>query len=161
MRSRGRKTDDVSFGEGEDRALVLQKIPQVELSTLKKLPPTDLRLLWVNDWHDGPLEAVVELAGEPCLMVLHSEDPTSDKSPYRWLILRLTPAQRADEEKWHALFVEHVGDHWCFHDSTYPHPKTTSPTPQPEKFYEPYRARPRLDVSTNEVLGWADEMPSR
>jgi hypothetical protein len=143
---------------------VLQKIPQVELSALKKIAPGDFRLLWVNDWYDGPIEAVVELtAGEPCLMVLHSEDPTSDKSPYRWLILRLTPEQRADEEKWHALFVEHVGDHWCFHDdtTTYPHPKKPSATPSPEKFYDQYRARSPLDVSNNEVLGWADEMPAR
>jgi hypothetical protein len=140
---------------------VLQKIPQVELSKLKKIAAADFRLLWVNDWYDGPLEAIVELADEPCLMVLHSEDPTSDKSPYRWLILRLTSDQRTDEEKWHALFVEHVGDHWCFHDTTkYPHPNPATPNPKPEKFYEPYRARPPLDVSNNEVLGWADEMPS-
>ena len=36
----------------------------VDLTALPKMAPTDLRLLWVNDWYDGPLEAVVENAGE-------------------------------------------------------------------------------------------------
>jgi len=137
---------------------VLQKIPEVELAKLTKIASIDLRLLWVNDWYDGPLESVVELNGESCMMVLHSEDRSSEK-PYRWLILRLTPEQRADEEKWHSLFVEHVGDHWCFHGPSVPHPKP-NPKPTPEKFYEPYRQRPPLDVSANTVLGWTDEMPA-
>lgn len=135
------------------------KIPEVDLSSLKKIAPADMRLLWVNDWYDGPLEAVVELGGESCLMILHDEDPASEK-PYRWLLMRLTEAQRADEEAWHRLFVEHVGDHWCFHDASIEHPAPAE-NPDPQKFYGPYQNRPPLDVTNNDVLGWADEMPAR
>jgi hypothetical protein len=137
---------------------VANKIPQVELAALKKIAPNDVRLLWVNDWYDGPREAIVEHDGECCLMVLYDEVNGAER-PYRWLFVRLTPEQRADEQRWHDLFVEHVGDHWCFHGQAIAH-TAPSGAPDPEKFYGPYRERPPLDMTGNTVLGWADEMPS-
>jgi hypothetical protein len=114
--------------------------------------------LWVNDWHDGPLEAVVEHGGNHCLMVLHRVDTTNES--YEWLVIRLTEPQRADEEKWHALYVEHVGEHWCFHGATIAH-FTPTREPDPDAFFDAYRERPPLDLSNNPVVGWADEMPAR
>jgi hypothetical protein len=134
------------------------KIPKVELSTLRKILPAELQLLWVNDWDDGPLEAVVEHAGQACLMILHDEDANADA--YRWLLIPLDAPQLAEEEKWHALFVEHVGDHWCFHGSKVAHPDPVGEA-EPEKFHSAYKSRPLLDLSGNDVLGWADEMPAR
>lgn len=136
------------------------KLPEVELATLNKIAPADLRLLWVNDWDDGPLEAVVEHAGAPCLMVLHGED-TGAERPYRWLVVRLSPEQRADEERWHALYVEHVGDHWCFHGSAVSHPTPSPAEPDRETFFRALRTRPSLDLRDGTVVGWADEMPAR
>ena len=135
------------------------KVPVVELATLTKIAPGDLRLLWVNDWYDGPLEAVVEHAGEQCLMVLHHEDTGADQ-PYSWLVIRLSPAQRAEEEKWHALYVEHVGEHWCFHGSAVVHPPPSA-EPDADRFFTPFRERPSLDLAGSTVIGWADEMPAR
>jgi hypothetical protein len=135
------------------------QLPEVELATLKKIAPGDLRLLWVNDWYDCPLEAVVEHDGAPCLMVLHHEDTVSDP-PYRWLLVHLTADQHADEERWHALYVEHVGDHWCFHGATVEHPAPTGAA-DPDAFFTACRQRPPLDVRSNTVLGWADELPAR
>jgi hypothetical protein len=135
-------------------------IPSVQLERLPKLLPTDLRLLWVNDWYDGPLEAVVELRGARCLMVLYAEDVASD-NPYTWVIFELTPDQVADEQKWHALYVEHVGDHWCFHDAaTLVHPAPVQPR-DPDRFQRLYEARADLDLSANVALGWTYEMPKR
>ena len=34
----------------------------VDLANLRQLKAADLGLLWVNDWYDGPLEAVVRPA---------------------------------------------------------------------------------------------------
>ena len=135
------------------------KLPEVELAALTKVAPDDLRLLWVNDWYEGPLEAIVEHAGTPYLMVLHHEDAGSEQ-PYHWLLVQLTAEQRADEEAWHALYVEHVGDHWCFHGPAIQHPPP-SLEPDPDRFFAAYRNRSPLDVSGNTVLGWADEMPAR
>ncbi|MBX3225279.1 MAG: hypothetical protein KF795_32540 [Labilithrix sp.] len=137
----------------------MTKLPEVELAALGKISPDALRLLWVNDWYDGPLEAVVEHSGAPCLMVLHDEGGSAEH-PYRWLLIRLTPEQRADEERWHALYAEHVGDHWCFHGSAVQHP-APAPEHDPSRFFSAYRERPALDVTANEVIGWADEMPAR
>lgn len=134
--------------------------PSVQLERLPKLSPTDLRLLWVNDWYEGPLEAVVELRGARCLMVLHHQDVAAE-NPYRWVIFELTPDQLADEQKWHGLYVEHVGDHWCFHDATVlPHAAPVQPR-DPERFHALYKDREDLDLSSNVALGWTDEMPKR
>lgn len=129
----------------------------VDLTALPKLAPTELRLLWVNDWYDGPLEAVVEHAGERQLMVLHGESQADDEMPMRWVLFRLSAEQWVEEERWHALFEEHVGHHWCFHHE--------SPPESPEghdarRFYEPYAKRtPRL-LDTDAACGWVDEMPA-
>lgn len=134
------------------------KLPEIDLEALQKIAPGDLRLLWVNDWYDGPIEAVVEHEGHRCLMVLHHEEKGADR-PYSWLVIRLSAEQRADEEAWHALYVEHVGDHWCFHGSaaSCAEPSTD---PDAERFFRALRARPPLDLSGSTVVGWADEMPA-
>lgn len=134
-------------------------VPAVDLEALPKLAAGDVRLLWVNDWYDGPLEAVVEHAGERKLMVLHAGDVVDVEQPMRWVLFGLSDAQWKDEERWHALFEEHVGHHWCFHHAE---PPADPPEPRDAKlFYEPYAQRsPRvLDVAT--ASGWLDEMPAR
>lgn len=134
----------------------MRKVPIVDVSALTKIAASDLRLLWVNDWYDGPLEAIVEHAGVSCLMVLQHE---SDDD-YTWLLVRLTPEQRVDEEKWHALFATHVGDHWCFHGEAVVHPPPPSGS-RPDGFFGAYKTRPPVDLSRNAVVGWADEMPAK
>ena len=134
--------------------------PSVELKRLKKVSPGDLRLLWVNDWYDGPLEAVVDHQGTRCLMVLHHEDLTSDK-PYQWVLFPLTPEQLAEEMRWHELYVKHVGDHWCFHDVdvvSHPPPESSRDLDAFQKFF---RERDEIDLSSNTAVGWTDEMPKR
>ena len=128
----------------------------VDLAELPQLAAADLRLLWVNDWYEGPLEAVVEHGGERCLMVLHGQRVVDIEKPMSWVIFRLSAAQWLDEERWHALFEEHVGHHWCFHAE--PPPEPNDPR-DPNRFYEPHATRaPR---TLGEPLGWVDEMPAR
>ncbi len=135
------------------------EIPKVELSALRKLSPSDVRLLWVDDWYEGPLEAMVEHGGERCLMVLFERPVVAtDDDDFRWLLVRLTPEQRADEERWHALFAEHVGDHWCFHPED-PHDFATDITRDPQLFWGPFSRRPKVDLTGNDVVGWLDELP--
>ncbi|MBX3185547.1 MAG: hypothetical protein KF819_00975 [Labilithrix sp.] len=134
----------------------MAKVPSVDISTLPKLAASELRLLWVNDWYDGPLEAVVEHDGARCLMVL---DGTIDvENAMRWLLFHLTAEQWVEEEKWHALFEEHVGHHWCFDHEERPEPETPR---DPERFYGPYRSRAPLDLSSARPFAWVDEMPAR
>lgn len=135
----------------------MPQLPSVTLAALRKIRPDEVRLLWVNDWYDGPLEAVVEHAGERCLMVLNDRSSLGDEGgPHRWVLIRLTAEQAVDEEWWHALFVQHVGEHWCMHKE--PHARVVGPQ-DPELFHRPLRARPPREYATDEVIGWLDEMP--
>ena len=128
----------------------------VDLAGLPKLAAADLRLLWVNDWYDGPLEAVVEHGGDRYLMVLNGADVVDVEKPMQWVLFRLSAAQWTDEERWHALFEEHVGHHWCFHGEPPPEPAEAR---DPKRFYDCYAKRsPR---TLGQALGWVDEMPAR
>ena len=136
------------------------ELPKVDLAALPKLTPADVRLLWVDDWYDGPLEAMVEYRGERCLMVLYDRPvAASDDDSYRWLLVRLTPEQRAEEERWHVLFAQHVGEHWCFHPEA-PHAFPNGSPRDPALFYGPHGARAKLDLSGNTTLGWLDALPT-
>ncbi|HEY8076885.1 MAG TPA: hypothetical protein VIF62_22315 [Labilithrix sp.] len=135
-------------------------LPKVDLATLPKLTAADVRLLWVDDWYDGPLEAMVEHQGERCLMVLYDRPVArSDADEYRWLLVRLTPEQQAEEERWHTLFAQHVGEHWCLH-ADQPHGFPADTTRDPQLFYGPHAARGELDLTANTALGWLDELPA-
>lgn len=126
----------------------------VDLASLPKLVAAELRLLWVNDWYDGPLEAVVEHSGERCLMVLHGQKVVDVEKPMEWVIFQLSAEQWAEEERWHALFEEHVGHHWCFHIEPPPEPAAAR---DPKRFYEPFAKRGERTLG--KPLGWVDEMP--
>jgi hypothetical protein len=132
-------------------------VTAVDLSALPKLASTDLRLLWVNDWYDGPLEAVVEHAGERQLMVLHGEVSADEDKPMRWVLFRLSPEQWSEEDRWHALFEEHVGHHWCFHHETVP---DSTEAHDARRFYEPYAKRSPRALDTGAACAWVDEMPA-
>ena len=126
----------------------------VDLTDLPRLAAADLRLLWVNDWYDGPVEAAVELDGARCLMLLNAPLEQPD-APMQWVVFRLSEEAFAEEEHWHALFEEHVGHHWCFHHDE-PPPEPAEPRDR-RAFYEAYEKRaPR---TLGPALGWLDEMP--
>jgi hypothetical protein len=135
-------------------------LPSVDFTALPKLTPADVRLLWVDDWYDGPLEAMVEHGGARCLMVLYAHPHASSPDDgYRWLLVRLTGVQQAERERWHALYAQHVGEHWCFHPET-PHAFPNGGARDPQRFYGPFRGRDKLDLRGNPALGWMDELPS-
>lgn len=142
----------------------MPKPADITLSALPKLEATDVRLMWVNDWYDGPLEAVVERAGERLLMVLHAMPEAraaGEDAPWQWLLYPLTPAQWEEEDRWHALFEQHVGHHWCFHhDSSEPEVREPE-SREPQRFYEPYKSRKPLDLSSNVPVAWLDQMPAK
>jgi hypothetical protein len=135
----------------------MAEVPAVDLASLPKLEASALRLLWVNDWYDGPLEAVVEDRGERRLMVLHGDGRVDVEKPMRWVIYRLSPEQWVEEDRWHALFEQHVGHHWCFHHDA--PPDEPSNAPDSRRFYEPYAGRAARELEATSACGWVDEMP--
>lgn len=119
-----------------------------------EIPLGELRVLWIHDYWDGPLSGVLAHRGrlrwfECCNF---SEEAEGEVEPRRYLLRDLTDAEIADEEKWHALFVEHVGDHWTAHEDG--RQGTMKPQAEHAKFYEPYSKRTPPDCSTHPILGW-------
>lgn len=140
--------------------MTMPKTPPLDLGALPKLTPSDVRLLWVNDFYDAPLEAIVEHEGVRCIMVLHDRSAVTDDA-LRWVIFRLSAEQLAEEQRWHDLFAEHVGEHWCFHRE--PHVRTAAATGKraPERFYDAFKTRVPLVLEPHEAIGWLDEIPQR
>lgn len=135
------------------------EVPAVDVDALPKLAAGDVRLLWVNDWYDGPLEAVVEHGGVQKLMVLHPDDKVDVEQPMRWVLFGLSPEQWREEERWHSLFEQHVGHHWCFHHAEPPE-EPAEPRNQ-QLFYDAYARRAPRTIDPSTATGWVDEMPTR
>jgi hypothetical protein len=116
-------------------------------------------LLWVNDWYDAPLEAVVEYLGERCLLRLEDHAALDAEQPVRWLLYPLDAHQLAEHERWHDDYVTHVGTHWCFHDEA--HVEDGNTAAHPEGFFQRCRNRAPVDVAALEARGWLDALPLR
>jgi hypothetical protein len=139
----------------------MHDVSAVDHGALPKREASELRLLWVNDWYDGPLEAVIEHAGERLLMVLESRNAADHDKPMRWILFRLTPEQWTEEERWHALFERHVGHHWCFHHDAAAEQPDLPESQDTKRFYEPYANRTPRVLDPASACGWVDEMPTR
>ena len=125
------------------------------LASLGHLDSEDVRLLWVDEYWDGLLEGMVEYRGARCLaLVADWEQVGAKDEERRWVLYRLTPEQQQDKERWHALFVQHVGTHWDYTGAR-------AGEPHPERFYGPFQARYRPPVLTREqAVGWFDSHPA-
>ena len=126
----------------------------IDLAGLPHLDADAVRMLWVNDWYDGPIEAVVEVRGAPALMVLHDEDVLGAEGEWRWVAFALTPEAFAEESRWQQLFVRHVSAGWDFTGAAHP-----PPTGDTAAFYAPYEARAPRDLAALVPIGWLSEVP--
>jgi hypothetical protein len=124
------------------------RVPQID--------PAELRLLWHADFWDGPRSGMLLYRGEECWFQVIAENEDEQANWYRrFLLLRLTPEQHAEECYWHQLFRAKVGVHTDYVEQE-PRPPVGFLWPQEHwhEFYEPYRQRTPPDFSANEVLGW-------
>ncbi len=122
-----------------------------DTAVIPEVPRTEVRILWVNDFYDVPLQGMADVHGTRCLFDIIDRNAlgTDEESHTYWLIA-LSAEQVQEEERWHDLFCRKVGTHFDF---------TGRPTPAreqlcPEEFYEPYRQRTPPDYSSSEVIAW-------
>jgi len=109
--------------------------------------------LWIDDYWDGPLSGMLVFDGKLRRFECCDLNPrTRDVGARRFVVRDLAEEQVAEEERWHALFVEHVGDHWEVQGDD--RRGTVKPAEEHAKFYEPYSARSQPDYSTRPILGW-------
>jgi hypothetical protein len=121
---------------------------------LPRLPEDEVRLLWHDDFWDGPLSGVLEYRGERLWYLLHEEAPESEPGWYRrFLVVRLTPDQLREEEYWQDLFGRCVGTHADYGDSGRVLGEL-QPKERWSEFYDAYAKRAPMDLTENEVVGW-------
>lgn len=150
-----------------------------DLLSVPRANKDDVRVLWVDAYWDGPLSGVCQYAGETLWFQHyfdrdfdeqpsdHDESDSEERdppvpavlsqlglhSPYHRVLLlyRISQEQLAEERRWNALFVEHVGGH---HDFTVDESeRSVRSRDTRDRFYERYqRERPTMDLSAAPVV---------
>ena len=127
--------------------------------TLPRIEASEVRLLWVNDWYDAPVEAVVDHAGARCLLRLEDPSALETDRAVRWLMYPLAAAQLAEHERWHDAYVHHVGEHWCFHEAA--HERRATAEADAERFLAEHHGRTPVPLEELIAIGWLDALPLR
>lgn len=107
-----------------------------DYETFPRIPSDAIRLLWFYDYNDMVLSGMLVHDGKFCWYHFCGGAPGVD-APAHYTIHELTDAERAEEERWYPLYMEHVAG---------------KPLEEWTKFYEPYGTRP--DYSTRPIVGW-------
>ena len=82
----------------------------ITYTAFPQVPRSAVQLLWVHDYCDGILSGILRY--EDRLHFYELCECEDGARSTRYVIRALTDAQVLEEEKWHALFREHVGAHW-------------------------------------------------
>jgi hypothetical protein len=116
----------------------------------------EVRLLWHTDFWDGPRSGMLVYRGEECWFQVFAESEDDNSNWYRrFLVLRLTSEQHAEECRWHDLFRTKVGIHTDYDEQQgRPAEGFLWPRETWHEFYDASRERTPPDFSRNEVLGW-------
>jgi hypothetical protein len=140
-----------TFGEISVTPEGFRVVPQVSRAAV--------RLLWYSDFWDGPRSGMLEFNGERCWFEVVGENEDEDLRGRcrRFVIVRLTAEQFAEECRWHESFREHVGWHTDYVEDVPGRYEGLRPREEWEAFYEPYKGRVPLDLTGDEVLGWFED----
>jgi len=128
---------------------------------LRDLPKIKVKFLWHNDWWDGPLAGMCEYKDEMYWYALHHENYKKNAKYWRrYVVIKLTPEQMAEELKWHNLFVEKVGDHFCCDERGHRNRDGVKPQRLWHEFYDEFnKVKDTLrgyEENQEAAIGWFD-----
>jgi hypothetical protein len=134
---------------------------------LPQIDERDVRLLWHNDYYDGPLNGILLYQGKMCWFqifhALRTDEVRSreDKDGIAWndhfvryLLVELSEEQVKEEKYWHELFQKKVSTRSDYDENGHRKTGEVKPKEMWNEFYEPYKMRKPSDLSNNLVLGW-------
>jgi len=114
-------------------------------------------MVWHAGFWDSPKSGMLTYRGEECWFEMVAEDQEETDGWYRrFVVLRLSREQHADELRWHELFREKVGLHTDYDEQGKRTTGLLRPRELWKEFYDAHRHRPPRDFSANEILGWLE-----
>jgi len=128
----------------------LNKIILTNWHDAQQIKRSDVKLLWHSDYYDGPLSGLLLFNEEKYWFKAIDGIPGYSQN---YIVIRLTPEQLNEEEKWHKLFQDHVGSQTDY-DENEKRKGLVKPQEMWNKFYEPRKSYIKLDISNNEVVAW-------
>jgi len=146
-----------------------------DLSSVPRVRGREVTLLWADDWWDGPRAGICSWKGSKLwfefyfdrfLDVPGEEDDARAEIPVEYtavlsqlldsdsrilLLHAINPAQLAEEERWHRLFLENVGPRWGDPTGLAEHQR--QPQSRWPVFYDRYHAeKPTWDLASIPVV---------
>jgi hypothetical protein len=117
-----------------------------------------VRLLWHDDYWDGPLSGMLLYQGKEYWfqMIAENDDPDLVAFYRRFAVLELTEAQLQEEHKWHTLFQEKVGTHTDYDVAGQRELGALKPQELWHEFYDAYKECTPSTYLENTVIGWME-----
>lgn len=121
-----------------------------------EIPREEIRLVWAEDFFDGPIAGLALFDGQLCRFDLAEESDTPERDGWfrRYWVLGLSESQRSAARRWHSLFQTHVGKHFDYDADWNRDVSAIRPREEWDKFYSEFKKQPRPDYSACPVLGW-------
>lgn len=133
-----------------------KQLPQEEFDKLPLIPKTEYKLLWHDDYWDGPVQGMLEYKGEKLYFMMHKDGEykkgTDSFTLRTFTVYKLKPDILARQMDWHKLFQRLVGTHTDYENETsgkfsaQTHPNWESFFERKKKEYDPIE--PDLDDPT-------------
>ena len=108
------------------------------------------RLLWHCEYWDGPLSGIALHEGRK--VWFWCADDVQEHRLFH--VFPLTDEEIAEEDRWHALFCEHVGTHTDYDEEGRRDVTAIRPHSEWNKFYDAAKDRPPRTYHEREAIGY-------
>ena len=114
-----------------------------------------VRLIWVDNFWDGPLSGLAEFDASPVWFHFANEENEDDASWFRrFYLVRLSSTRLAEARARHAAFQRHVGTHCDYGEDGQRDLSQVRPGNDWSEFYDAYPPELVEDYGACEVVGW-------
>jgi hypothetical protein len=121
---------------------------------------SEVRFLWHSGFWDFPRNGLLQFRGNKYWFEI-CEGQEEDDEYVRYVILELTSEQLAEEEYWHELFRQKVGNHTDYDEKDNRPIGALKPRENWKAFYDEHKHRKPRDYSNNNVVGWFGDVGDR